>query len=121
MLRLLCIKLLVSFHFFKQEVFVFDVRIFSSVRKTPPLLLRRFFPSKMGCNSVERVVMRDVYSHHRALEEQRHAAAGGKEESASLSLFMEVNDLAAEEEHAAMATLAWAEGVWLGKCGQEQL
>ena len=43
------------------------------------------------------------------------AAAAGKEESVSLSLFMEVNSLEVEEELLTMATLAWAEGVWLGK------
>ena len=43
------------------------------------------------------------------------AAAAGKEESVSLSLFMEVNNLEVEEELSTMATLAWAEGVLLGR------
>ena len=39
----------------------------------------------------------------------------------SLSLFMEMNILVVEEELSTMATLAWAEGVWLGKWRKEQL
>ena len=43
------------------------------------------------------------------------AAAAGKKESVSLSLFMEVNILEIEEELSTMATHAWAEGVRLGR------
>ena len=47
--------------------------------------------------------------------------AAGEKESVSLSLFMEVKNPEGEEELSTMATLAWAEGVWLGRCGKEQL
>ena len=40
------------------------------------------------------------------------AAAAGKKESVSLSLFMDVTDLEVEEALSTMATLAWAEGTW---------
>ena len=43
------------------------------------------------------------------------AAAAGKKESVSLSPFMEVNNLEVEEELSTVATLDWAEGVWLGR------
>ena len=43
------------------------------------------------------------------------AAAAGKKESVSLSLFTEVINLEVEEELSTMATHAWAEGVRLGK------
>ena len=43
------------------------------------------------------------------------AAAAGKKESVSLSLFMEVHSLEVEEELFTMATVAWAEGVWMGR------
>ena len=49
------------------------------------------------------------------------AAAAGKKASASLSLFMEVNNLDVEEELSTMPMLAWAEGVWLGRWRKEQL
>ena len=42
------------------------------------------------------------------------AAAASKKES-HFHIFMEVNNLEVEEELSTMATLAWAEGVWLGK------
>lgn len=48
-------------------------------------------------------------------------AAAGKKESVSLSLILEVNNLEVEEELSTMAPLAWAESVWLGKCGKEQM
>ena len=48
------------------------------------------------------------------------AAAAGKKESVSLSLFMQVNDLEVEAELSTMATQAWAEGVWIGKWPTEQ-
>ena len=48
------------------------------------------------------------------------AAAAGKKESVSLSLFLQVKNLAVEEEPSTMATLAWAEGVWWGRWGKEQ-
>ena len=47
------------------------------------------------------------------LTRQMTAAAAGKKESASPSLFMEVKNLEVEEELSTMATLAWAGGVWL--------
>ena len=47
------------------------------------------------------------------------AAAAGKKESVSLSLFVEVNDLEVEEELSTMATPAWAEGTWIVKCPGE--
>ena len=34
---------------------------------------------------------------------------------------MEVNNLEVEEELSTMATVAWAEGVWLRRRGKEQL
>ena len=43
------------------------------------------------------------------------AAAAGENESVSLSLFLEVNDLEVEEELFTMTTQAWAEGTWIGK------
>ena len=43
------------------------------------------------------------------------AAAAGKKESTSLSLFLEVCGLDVEEELATVTTQAWAEGVWIGK------
>ena len=48
------------------------------------------------------------------------AAAAGKKESVSLSLFMEVNNFEVEEELFTVATLAWVEGVWLGRWRREQ-
>ena len=43
------------------------------------------------------------------------AGAAGQKESVPLSLFMEVNNLEVEAELSTMVTLAWAEGVWLGR------
>ena len=43
------------------------------------------------------------------------AAAAGKKKSVSLSLFMDVNNLEVEEELSSMATLAWADGSWMGR------
>ena len=51
---------------------------------------------------------------------QMAAAAAGKKESVSLSLFMEVNNLVVEEELSTMATLAWAEGSRMGRLSREQ-
>ena len=51
---------------------------------------------------------------------RRMAAAAGKKESVSLSLFLDVNNLEVEEEFSTMATLARAEGVWLGRWAKEQ-
>ena len=48
------------------------------------------------------------------------AAAPGKKESTSLSLFLEVNDCEVEEELSTKAMPAWAEGVWIGKWATEQ-
>ena len=48
------------------------------------------------------------------------AAAAGKKESVLLSLFREVTNLEVEEELATMATLAWAEGSWMGRWTTEQ-
>ena len=48
------------------------------------------------------------------------AAAAGKTESVSSSLFMELNNLEVEEELSTMPTLSWTEGVWMGKCEKEQ-
>ena len=48
------------------------------------------------------------------------AAAAGKMESVWLSLFKEVNNLEVDEELSTVATLAWAEGVWLGRWVSEQ-
>ena len=45
-------------------------------------------------------------------------AAAGKGESVSLSFFMEVNNLEVEEELSTMATLACAEGIWMGRWGR---
>ena len=36
------------------------------------------------------------------------------------SLFMEVNSLEVEEELSTMATLCWADGVWLGRWEEEE-
>ena len=47
----------------------------------------------------------------------RQMAAAGKKESVSPSLVMGVNNLVVEEELSTMATLAWAEGVWLLEWG----
>ena len=47
------------------------------------------------------------------------AAAAGKKEPVSLSLFLAVNDLEAEEL-LSMAPLAWAEGTCIGKRSTEQ-
>ena len=51
---------------------------------------------------------------------RRMAAAVGKKESVSLSLFLKVNSLEVEEL-STMATLAWAKGVWLGRWEKVQL
>ena len=45
------------------------------------------------------------------------AAAAGKKEPESLSLFKEVNNLEGEEESSTMATLFWAEDVWMNRWG----
>ena len=47
-------------------------------------------------------------------------SAAGKNNSVSLSLFLEVNDLEVEEEFSTMATQARAEGTWMGKWTREQ-
>ena len=47
-------------------------------------------------------------------------AAAGKKESVSLSFFMEVSSLEVEVVLSTKATLAWAEGVWLGTWGKVQ-
>ena len=47
------------------------------------------------------------------------AAKAGEKQSVSLSLLMEGNNVEVEEELSTMATVAWAEGVWLGKWGKE--
>ena len=46
--------------------------------------------------------------------------AARNEESTSLSLFLEVNDLEVEEELSTVATQAWAEGAWIGEWPTEQ-
>ena len=43
------------------------------------------------------------------------AAAAGKKESVSLSLFLEVDDLEVEEELSTVATQPWAEGDLVGR------
>ena len=43
------------------------------------------------------------------------AAAAGTKEPVSFSLSMEVNDLEVEKELSTMATLCWAEGVWINR------
>ena len=48
------------------------------------------------------------------------ASAAGKKESVSLSQHMEVNNLEIEDDLTTMATLFWADGVWMGKWKQEQ-
>ena len=48
------------------------------------------------------------------------AAAAGKKEPVSLSLFMDVNNLEVEEELSTMATLAQAEGSWMGRWARVQ-
>ena len=48
------------------------------------------------------------------------AASAGKKESVSFSLFMEVNNPEFEEDLTTMATLFWAEGVWMNRWGREQ-
>ena len=48
------------------------------------------------------------------------AAAAGKKESVSLSLYMEADNPEVEEELSTMATLAWAEGTWMERCAKEQ-
>ena len=47
------------------------------------------------------------------------AAAAGKKESTSLSLFLEVYGLDVEEELSTVVAQAWAEGVWIGKWHSE--
>ena len=44
--------------------------------------------------------------------EEATAAAAGKKEFVSLSLFMEVDNLECEADLSTVATLFWAEGVW---------
>ena len=52
------------------------VRILQSGRKARPLLRRlRFLPSRMGCNSEERVVMGDFAQVSRAMRESWNAAS----------------------------------------------
>ena len=48
------------------------------------------------------------------------AALAGKKEPTSLSLFLEVYGLEAEEELSTVATQAWAEGACIGKWHTEQ-
>ena len=48
------------------------------------------------------------------------AFAAGKNESVSLSLFMEVSVLEAEEDLSTMSTLIWAEGVMMSRWGRAQ-
>ena len=42
------------------------------------------------------------------------SAAAGKKESVSSSFFMEVKNREVEEDLPTMATIFWAEGVWMG-------
>ena len=52
---------------------------------------------------------------------RRHmVAAAGKKELVSLSIFIEVTNLDVEEELSTMATLAWAEGTWMGRWARKQ-
>ena len=60
-------------------------------------------------------------AERQTLRRQMAAAAAVKKGSVSPSLFMEVNNLEVEEELSTMATLAWADGVWLGRWRREQL
>ena len=48
------------------------------------------------------------------------AAAAGKKASTSLSLFLEAYGLEVEEELSTIATLTWAEGVWIVRWCTEQ-
>ena len=48
------------------------------------------------------------------------ATADKKKQSVSLSLFMDMDDLGVEEEQCTMATLCWAEGVWMGRWEEQQ-
>ena len=47
-------------------------------------------------------------------------AATADNESVSLSLSMEVNDLEDDDEISTMATLFWSESVWMGRWTREQ-
>ena len=47
------------------------------------------------------------------------AAAAGKNESVSLSLFVEVHNFEVEEELSTMATVFWAAGVWMNRWRRE--
>ena len=47
-------------------------------------------------------------------------AVAGEQESDSLSLFVEVHDMEVQKELSTMATLSWAEGVWMGRWKREQ-
>ena len=55
-----------------------------------------------------------------------HASGGrwrrqaGKNETVSLSLLMEVNDLEVEQDLSTMAAVFWAEGVWMSRWRREQ-
>ena len=63
-----------------------------------------------------------VLAERMKLRWQMAAAAAGKEESVSLSLFTEVKNFEVVEELSTLATLALGgEGVWLGKWRKEQL
>ena len=42
-------------------------------------------------------------------------AAAGKEQSVSIDLFVEVNELEVEEEISIVPTIFWAEGAWMGR------
>ena len=72
------------------------------------LLRRAWRGQAVGIGPTERLKLR------------RQMATAGKEESVTLSLFLDVEILEVEEELSTMATLCWAERVWMNRWRQEQ-
>ena len=66
---------------------------------------------KRAKRGLEEADFRGIAPTERLKLRRQMAAAAGKKESVSLSLFLEVNDLEVEEELSTMATQARTEGV----------
>ena len=74
------------------------------------------------CDSMERT-SRWHRSYRKAEVEEADGGSSSRQEGVGIAfpLFLEVNILKVEEELSTMATLAWTEGVWIGKIEKQQL
>ena len=68
-----------------------------------------------GFGSRESVARTSRWHRAHRKAEVEEANGSSRKEGVSLSPFMDVNSVEVEEELSTMATLSWAEGVWLGR------